>query len=327
MDSSPGKKIVRKVFYTTGSALGTADKIKDSLVDIAKSFKAGYHLLGNEPLPKPSGQQLEGLYGYFGRIIFENIENKNLAFQFLPEYEYLQRQAEGLLTDVTSKEELPKQAAFKENEIGKTEISSTEISSAEILSEDPLIRLKAVEQLSRLNTPQARLALLAHIKDPDSLIRRVIVNSINPEGGEDETFAIVKFINDPDENVARIAIRKSAQTRNRLAFAYLISKLDSENVKIRKEAIEALGLITGSDLGYNPTATIGQRGESVRLWQKVWQDNQMNTQFLMDEEATRSIFKRKYSKKASETPSQEKEEVEKAGPIEKKPKPKNHKAH
>jgi len=291
MSSSTGKKIVRKVFYSTGAVVGEASKIKDGLVDIAKSFKAGYHLLSDEQI-KSTGQQLDGLYGYFGRIIHENIENKELSFGFNPGYETLASQAEELLTEVSSTKENPKQEATCSHQ-DPQESQTVQI----IQSNDPLTRLKSVVQLSRMNTPQARSALLSHAKDPDSMVRRVIVNCINPEEGEEEIFAIVKFINDPDEDVARIAIRKSAKTRNRLGFTYLISKLDSENVKIRKEAIDALILITGSDLGFNPSAAIGQRNEAVRLWQKVWQDNQMNTQFLIDDEATRAVFKKKHPEK------------------------------
>ena len=78
MSPSSGKKIVRKVFYTTGLAAAQADKLKDGLRDIAKSFQAGYHLLGNDPLPAHKGNgsmqtkcdgQLESLYGYFGKIV------------------------------------------------------------------------------------------------------------------------------------------------------------------------------------------------------------------------------------------------------------------
>ncbi len=291
MDSSSRKKIVRKVFYSTGSAVGAVAKLKDGVVDIAKSFNAGYHLLGNDPIPnapndqargvKPSGQQMEGLYGYFGRIIFDHSRSKDISFVFNPGSESLQEKAEDLLKELSPSSERTAPPSI----------------AADPRSEDDLGRLKSVVNLSRVNTPQARAELLSHAKDPDSLVRRVIVNCINPEGGEDETFAIVKFINDPDEDVARIAIRKSAKTRNRLAFTYLIARLDSENMKIRQEAIDALKAITGSDLGFNPQGASNHRHEVIRLWQKVWQDNQMNSQFLIDDEATQGIIKRKYTEK------------------------------
>jgi len=326
MSSSSGKKIVRKVFYTTGTAIAKVDKFTEGLVDIAKSFKAGYHLLNHEPSPssngngkfsKPLGQQLDGLYGYLGRIIHDNIEGKTLSYQFKPEHEHLQKQAEELLNKISPIENLPKQEVLtKKTDIDERPAQEpVDISS----SQDDITRLKSVVSLSRMNTPQSRLELLSHAKDRDSLIRRVIVNCINPEGGQEEEFAIVKFINDPDEDVARIAIRKSAKIRNRLGFSYLISRLDSENVKIRNEAIDALRIITGSDLGFNPTAAESGRSEAIKRWQQVWQDNQMNPQFLIDEEATRSIIKKKYFAK---TVSKELEEGQKAEPVVKKTKTK-----
>ena len=298
MNSSSGKKIVRKVFYTTGSAVAKVEKFKDGFVDIAKAFKAGYHLLSDQPATsKPPGQQLDGLYGYFGKIIFENIENKNLSVHYNPGFEFLQSKAEGLMTEISPKADTSVETPKEKEAVKITTPVFSEVDLTKIQSQDPLVRLKSVVSLSRLNTPQARLALLSQSKDPDSLIRRVIVNCINPQEGEDEAFAIVKFINDPDEDVARIAMRKSTKIRNRLAFTYLISKLDSENVKLRQEAISALNLITGSDLGFNPASAVGQRNEAVKRWQQIWADNQTNAQFLIDEEATRSIFKKKYHEK------------------------------
>lgn len=297
MSSSSGKKIIRKVFYATGEAVAEAEKLKNGLLEIAKSFQEGYRLLSNDPSGNGAGQgikncdqQLDSLYGYFGKIIHENIGNNNLSFHFKPGFEHLQRRAEELLNDILpkeapSKEELPKEKTPGGNEVRK------------ILSEDPVVRLKDVVRLSQLNTPQSSLDILSYSKDPDSLVRRVIVNSVDPERGDQEAFAIVKFINDPDEDVARIAIRKSAKIRNRLALTYLISRLESGNVKIRKEAIDALAAITGSDLGFNPTANESGHNEAVARWQQVWRDNQMNPKFLIDEEATRAILKKKYSSK------------------------------
>jgi len=299
MSSSSGNKIIKKVFYTTGEMVAEADKLKDSLLDIAKSFQVGYHLLSGEAPSsnnvngntiKECDQQLDSLYGYFGKIIFENIAHKDLSFYFNPGYE------------ISYPSQEPSPSVFKK----AAEASPSVDDLGKINSEDPLIRLKAVVQLSKLNTPQARLELLSHSKDPDTLIRRVIVNCITPEGGEDETFGIVKMINDPDEDVARIAIRKSAKTRNRLAFTYLISKLESENVKLRQEAINALVEITGADLGFDPAAALNGRNEAVLRWNKVWQDNQMNPQFLINEEATRSILKMKYQDTPSKTPKNHK---------------------
>lgn len=303
MSSSTSKKIVRKVFFSTGAALGEVGKIKKGLVDVAKSFQAGYHLLGNEastPAYKGNGlklrslgQQLDGLYGHFGKLIYENLENKCLSYQFKPGYEHLHEKVDGLLNEISPIVAVAKEEIVR-NEVSVKEVIPLREEPTESRSEDVMARLKNVVSLSRLNTSESRTAILFYVKDPDSLVRRVIVNCINPEDGPEETFAIVKLINDPDEDVARIAIRKSAKTRNRLAFTYLISRLDSENVKIRKEAMDALMLITGSDLGFNPTASQGARDEAVLRWQQVWQDNQMNPQFLMDDEATRLIVKKKY---------------------------------
>jgi len=324
MSTSSGKKIIRKVFYTTGSAMAQADKIKDGLMDIAKSFQAGYHLLSNEGERQP-GQQLDGLYAYFGKIIYENIEKKNLTFQFLPESNALRQEADRLIEDVSPKrinrqEEAPLQERSVQSETVKSPELKPLISEVtELRSGEVMTRLKSVVSLSRMNTPQSRALLLSHAKDPESLVRRVIVNCINPEDGSEEAFAIVKFINDSDEDVARIAIRKSATIRNRLGFSYLIAKLESENIKLRQEAINALLAITASDLGFNPSASEQNRREAINRWQQVWHENQANPLFLIDEEATHSIVKRKYIAKAV---SQELEQIKKEEPVEKKHKTK-----
>jgi len=301
--NSSGKKIVRKVFYATGEAMAEVDKLKGSLADIARSFQAGYHLLdhgpsgtskGNGKAQRPLGKQLDGLYNHLGRLIDENLRNKRLSYRFNPGNDELQRRAEELINDIAPQ---GPEKTVPQDSPAPVQAAVVPAPEKEIPSDEAITRLKQVVSLSRLNTPGSRQELLSHAKDPDSLVRRVIVNCLNPEAGQEEAFTLIKYINDPDEDVARIAIRKSAKTRNRLGFTYLIAQLANPNVKIRKSAIDALVLITGSDLGFDAAHSENARHEALLRWQQVWQSNQMNPQFLIDEEATRSIIKKKYIEK------------------------------
>ncbi|MBF0489273.1 MAG: HEAT repeat domain-containing protein [Candidatus Omnitrophica bacterium] len=286
MDESSRKKIVKKVFYTTGTAFAKAQKIQDGLVDITRSFLNGYHSLNGDSLESTDG------------------DHKEEKPPVNPEFEHLKKKAEELLSKFspaaeivppTEKMSQQEQAVVTENKADKAVVNNVSVGDDfEIIhSQDPLIRLKGIVSLGRLNTPQARLAILSMTNDPESSIRRLVANCLNHEGSEAEVFAIVKLINDPDEGVARVAIRKSVKIRNRMAFTYLIFQLKNENAKIRREAIDALNAITGSDLGFDPDASVNSRDKAVERWQELWKDNQMNPQFLRNDEATRLITKKK----------------------------------
>lgn len=168
----------------------------------------------------------------------------------------------------------------------------------EFLNEkDSLLRLNGIIGLSQMNHPDARSMILSLTNDPDSSIRRLVANCLNWAGSDAEMSAIVKLINDIDEGVSRIAIRKLGKSRTRFAFIHLIPKLSSDDMKIRKEAIDALRSILGTDLGYKYMAPENLRIEAINRWQKMWKDNQINPRFLRDAEETALMVKEKYSAK------------------------------
>jgi hypothetical protein len=68
--------------------------------------------------------------------------------------------------------------------------------------------------------------------------------------------------------------------KSRVSFTQVLPKLDSLNEKIRKEAIDALRMMTGTDLGYNYMAPASERKRSSQSWQKLWSNNQSNPRFL-----------------------------------------------
>ncbi|MBF0521935.1 MAG: HEAT repeat domain-containing protein [Candidatus Omnitrophica bacterium] len=160
--------------------------------------------------------------------------------------------------------------------------------------EDSMLRLNGLMGLSQLNHPKAKAIILSAANDPDSSIRRLVANCVSHAGSDAEMSTIVKLINDADEGVSRIAIRKLGKSRSRFAFIHLIPKLDSEDMKIRKEAIDALKSITDTDLGYKYMAPEDVRNEAIKRWKQMWKENQTNPRFLMDIRNTKLVIKEKY---------------------------------
>ncbi|MBF0533026.1 MAG: HEAT repeat domain-containing protein, partial [Candidatus Omnitrophica bacterium] len=127
-------------------------------------------------------------------------------------------------------------------------------------------------------------------------------NCMHHADSNEEMSAIVKLINDPDEGVARVAIRQLGKSNSRFAFIHLIPKLSSDDMKIRKEAIDALRPIIGTDFGYKYSAPLAVREEAVKRWKKMWQDNQTNPRFLWDLQETNRFIKDKYLAKPAAAP-------------------------
>ena len=381
-NDDPVKKLVRKAFYATGTAVATVGKIGHEFTGIAKEFQNGFQSLNNYQFTsvdaelEKCNEQLESLYDRLGKMIYESTQKGGLSLLFKTEYELLEKKAAAFLNSVRAsieagapsqeeapavkgsdiaKEQVIQKEFIRSNRVGKVEASvlmeqakqtfrDLAISREEKLAalkdlvltvpssvvdfvnnflgdddfvsqkallqaliriddpvllpvyqrflgqEDPFIRLYGIAGLSRIKSPEAQTALLAVVNDPDIAVRRLVANCIDPAFSEAGVLAIVKLGSDPDEGIARIAVRKLGRIRTRFAFTHLISMLDSQHTKVRKEAIEALGSIAGSDLGYRSTASGSQRDEAVKRWQQLWKDNQMNPDFLRDPKVTGLII-------------------------------------
>jgi len=145
---------------------------------------------------------------------------------------------------------------------------------------DPFLRLNGIIGLRRLGSGEAKGVIISAVNDRDPNIRRLVANCLNCPGSDSELAAIIRLTNDSDGAVARIAIRKLGKSKNRFSFVNLIPKLESPDIKIRKEVIEALQFMTGTDLGYRYSAPEPERKSSIKNWQKLWEKNQTNPHFL-----------------------------------------------
>ncbi|MBF0330870.1 MAG: hypothetical protein HQL17_02955 [Candidatus Omnitrophica bacterium] len=128
------------------------------------------------------------------------------------------------------------------------------------------LRLQGMMGLIKLGSDEAKHVLVSAIRDHDAHVRRFIVNHLDHTAGEPEATAIARLSGDIDDGVARVAIRKLAMMGNHFAFVTLVPKLESASARVCKEAIDALLLITGTDLGYNYTATHAERKRQAKPW-------------------------------------------------------------
>jgi hypothetical protein len=163
------------------------------------------------------------------------------------------------------------------------ENSIIELYRTMVLSESAFLRIHGLMGLSKMSIDDANNVIISAVNDPSSSVRRLVANFISCPGTNSEMAALVRLSSDADETVARIAIKKMGRTRqHRFAFVNLIPKLLHPNVSIRKEAIEALRDITGTDLGYNFSDDEYKRREAVVRWEELWDKNQTNPNFLKD---------------------------------------------
>ena len=165
-----------------------------------------------------------------------------------------------------------------------------------INDEQAFLRLHAIMGLQRLGSQQAKELIFSVVDDPEPHVRRLVANCLDSLGSDSEMAAIIKLSNDNDETVARIAIRKLKRVKSRFSFINLIPKLESPNIKIRKEAIEVLKSITGTDLCYRYSAPEPDRKAAVRNWQKWWRENRTNPDFLQEIKANHLLVRTKPDK-------------------------------
>ena len=151
-----------------------------------------------------------------------------------------------------------------------------------VSDEESFLRLQGIMGLNKFGLEEGKKAMISAANDQDPLIRRLVANCLSLKTSDVEATTIVRLTNDRDESVARIAIRKLGKGKNRFSIMNLIPKLESPNIKIRKEAIEALQAITGNNLGYKYSAPETKRKRAIKMWQKLWEKNRSNPHFLKE---------------------------------------------
>ncbi|MBF0252334.1 MAG: hypothetical protein HQL29_00820 [Candidatus Omnitrophica bacterium] len=152
-----------------------------------------------------------------------------------------------------------------------------------VLCELPFLRIHGIIGLSRLKVDNAKNVIISAVDDPNATVRRLVANFLECSASVSEMTAIIKLSSDSDETVARVAIRKMGRAKlNRVALINLIPKLLHSDIIIRKEAINALKDITGTDLGYNFSASEDKRREAVARWEELWENNESNPNFIKD---------------------------------------------
>ncbi|MBF0571447.1 MAG: HEAT repeat domain-containing protein [Candidatus Omnitrophica bacterium] len=151
-----------------------------------------------------------------------------------------------------------------------------------INDENSSLRLQGMMGLVKLGSEEAKHVIVSAIRDPDAHIRRFIVNHLDHRAGGPEAEAIARLSGDSDEGVARLAIRKLGIMANHFAFVTLVPKLESVNIKVCKETIEALMAITGTDKGYDYSAPLPERKRQARVWKAIAKESYTKPRLLRD---------------------------------------------
>lgn len=178
-----------------------------------------------------------------------------------------------------------------------------------ISDEEPSLRLQGIMGLVKLGSDEAKHAIASAVNDRDPHVRRFVANCLEHTGGEAEAAAIMRLANDADETVSRIAIRKLGRMGDHFAFSNLVPKLEDKDIKIRREAIEALRGITGTDFGYDYTAAEAVRQRQAQKW-KMFVDRMSANPHLLRELQARGAADT--SKGRMEKPAPERSEKRKA---------------
>lgn len=114
-------------------------------------------------------------------------------------------------------------------------------------SDDPSVRLAAIESIGDMTLPNVLTILSTALNDPDPLVRVTAVEAL--ASGDDEAAAssIEAYLYDDNRNVRSAAIAALAELEAESAVPALAGLLSDRDPMIRRQAVYALGDIGGRD--------------------------------------------------------------------------------
>ena len=116
-----------------------------------------------------------------------------------------------------------------------------------LASDDPVVRLAALESIADTNDSARLPALLAALDDPAAQIRSAALEALMLHGDGAAASAIESLVYDPDSAVRLTAIDALAALGNPASIHVLAGLLYDEDRRIRINAVAALGEIGGQE--------------------------------------------------------------------------------
>jgi HEAT repeat protein len=130
--------------------------------------------------------------------------------------------------------------------------------------EDPQVRKKAIETLSRIENPAVG-PLVAALRDDNGRVREKAANALIEIGGIGVTQAFIVALTDRNPYTREIAAGALGRIGDNCATKILVAALNDTNWTVRENAAEALGLI-GDSYAIKPLITVLEDEDSdVRL--------------------------------------------------------------
>ncbi|HAD05390.1 MAG: hypothetical protein A2005_12715 [Desulfuromonadales bacterium GWC2_61_20] len=117
----------------------------------------------------------------------------------------------------------------------------------QLVAEDPAVRMRIVQILSRLGGAGIEHYLAFALKDESALVRRAAVRACEGQSGESQIQSLMLALTDEDNEVRRLAAEALGASGNPQVMRPLELALRDEDIWVRSAAVRALGRVGRGD--------------------------------------------------------------------------------
>ncbi|MDJ0832830.1 MAG: HEAT repeat domain-containing protein [Gammaproteobacteria bacterium] len=141
---------------------------------------------------------------------------------------------------------------------------------SKLSSDDPVIRLAAIESLGDMTIPGLSALLSPALRDPDPQVRIAVLEALAAQADESVLGNIEPHLYDQDRDVRLAAIEAMVELANETSVYALAGLLSDQDLLVRRSTVNALGEIGGENARmyllqarHDPNASVRANAEAI----------------------------------------------------------------
>ena len=134
------------------------------------------------------------------------------------------------------------------------------------------VRIKALKQLFKSDSPKATPHLINALKDREAEVRRRAASYLGWKGVISAAPSLISATKDRNPSVRKASLEALGGLATQEAVPILIEGLDDKDLETRKVAYKSLTKTTNEFIEFKADSSLSERFKSIQKWEKWWEN-------------------------------------------------------